>query len=58
MFLECVKNSFVMLCLEYCWNKYPSTTFSSSLLKSDTRGDLRDVRVVIESITQISYFNY
>ncbi len=34
MFLECVKNSFVMLCLEYCWNKYPSTTFSSSLLQA------------------------
>ena len=25
------------------------------IVASDTRGDLRDVRVVIESITQISY---
>jgi alpha-1,3-mannosyltransferase len=34
MLFECVRNGCVMLCVEYCWNKYPSTAFSSLLLQT------------------------
>ena len=34
LFFECVRNGCVMLCVEYCWNKYPSTAFSSLLLQT------------------------
>ncbi len=34
MIFECMRNGGIMLCLEYCWNKYPSTAFSSLLLQT------------------------
>jgi alpha-1,3-mannosyltransferase len=34
LIFECLINGSVMLILEYCWNKYPSTSFSSSLLQA------------------------